>query len=735
MDKETASKKIKNRFARSNSSTSSNLILWKLLVPLVLAAIILIAAFSGIFWWQQNQKMDEHIQLTTIFVSEEYNHSLQEQSIILAEEMNWILENEKIETALEKRDVEQLMATSQNMYRRLSSVHNVTHIYFQGPDRVNLVRVHNPDKKGGFVDRFTIREAERTGDVVSGIELGSLGTFTLRVVKPIYINETLIGYFELGKEIEDILNSVAYKSDSEIAVFIYKDKLDCAKWENGMQMLGRDGNWSFYPTQALIYSTMALPEELDNIIKNEKLGHGQISPEAAPEFKSNGKTWHFALVPLMDASDDEVGYMIIMKDVTEDKKVFASNLKVIVIGSLVIFGILFIFYFIILDKTDKGILANKKELMDSEEKFRNIFEGAVEGINVSDVSTGKFRYVNPALCSMLGYTEEELMQQKTINIHPQNDLEQVLSELKVPETGEKTSLTNISCLRKDGTTIYVDISVFHAQVDGKTCTVGFYTDVTALKKIDDEMRAIKLAKLAAEESNRVKGEFLANMSHELRTPLNSIIGFSDMLRIKNFGSLNEKQSKFVGNISNSGKHLLELINDILDLSKVEAGKMELHCEEVDIFSIFKEVKDILDPMAAKKNITLEYTVNNQLSIIYADKIKLKQTLYNLVNNAIKFTDLQGNVSFSASTKHDMLHVEVVDTGIGISEDNLKKLFKPFTQLDSSTSKVYQGTGLGLSLVKKFVELHGGNVWVTSKPGEGSTFIFSIPLQREPKLTC
>ncbi len=722
MGKKTESEKIKNKFALSNSSTSSNLILWKLLVPLVLAAVILIAVFSGIFWWQQNQKMEDHIQLTTIFVTEEYNHSLQEQSITLVEEMNWILKNEKVEKAFEKRDVEQLMASSQNMYGRLSSVHNVTQVCFQGPDRVNLLRVPNPEYKGGFIDRFTIREAERTGNVASGVELGSMGTLTLRIVKPIYRNETLIGYLDLGKEIEDILDSVAYKSDSEIAVLIYKDKLDSATWESGVQRHGKDGNWSLYPTQVLIYSTMLLPDEIDDIIKNEKMANGQISPE----IESNGQIWHFALVPLMDASDDEVGYMIIMKDVTDDKMVFATNLKVIVIGSLTIFGILFIFYFIILNKTDKCILANKKELMDSEEKFRNIFEGAVEGINVSDVSTGKFRYANPALCRMLGYAEEELMQLKTIDIHPQNDLEQTLSELEVRKKGEKILLTNISCLRKDGASIYVDISVFHAMIDGKQCTVGFYTDVTDLKKIEEEMRAVKLAKLAAEESNRVKGEFLANMSHELRTPLNSIIGFSDMLRIKSFGSLNEKQSKFVGNISNSGKHLLELINDILDLSKVEAGKMKLHCEEVDIFSVFKEVKDILDPMASKKNITLEYTVDKQLSTIHADKIKLKQTLFNLVNNAIKFTDLQGSVSFSASAKDDMLYVEVVDTGIGISEDNLKNLFKPFTQLDSSTSKVHQGTGLGLSLVKKFVELHGGNVWVTSKPGEGSTFTFSIP---------
>lgn len=711
----------------TSSAPSSNSILWKLLFPLVLTAVILISFYSGIFWWQQEQQLEDHVYRTITLASEEYDRSLQEQSATLAAELNWIIANGQFEEALMERDADKLQNKSGHLYERLSSVHSITHFYFHGTDRVNILRVHNPDKSGDIIDRFTTLEAERTGQISSGIELGPLGTFTLRVVEPVYYNGTLIGYMELGKEIEDILSSVARKSDSEIGVFIYKDKLDRESWENGVKMLGRDGNWSYYSSQVLIYSTMDFPPEIDQVVKSEKAISDHIEQKTIQEIESDNKTWYMTFLPLKDASDTEVGYMVVMQDVTEEKRIFTTNLNVIIFGSALFFTLLFIFYFMILHKTDKSILANQQELINSEEKFRNIFEGAVEGIKVTDVESDKFRYVNFALCDMLGYREEDLLQMKANDIHPENDLEKALTKSESRKRDKKVLLSDIPCLRKDGTIIYADISIFHAVIDGKESRVGFYTDVTELKNIEKEIQEANLAKIAAEESSRIKSEFLANMSHELRTPLNSIIGFSDMLLTETFGSLNKKQFNYVNNISASGKHLLELINSVLDLSKVEAGKMELNYEEVEIIPVFKEVKDVLGPMAAKKNIALKCNMSEQFPIsIYADRIKFKQILYNLINNAIKFTDSGGHVSFDASIKDNMLYVSVTDTGIGISESDRKKLFSPFGQLDSSTAKVHQGTGLGLYIVKMFVELHGGEVWVTSTPGEGSTFSLCIP---------
>ncbi|WP_440948642.1 CHASE4 domain-containing protein [Methanosarcina sp. T3] len=235
------------------------------------------------------------------------------------------------------------------------------------------------------------------------------------------------------------------------------------------------------------------------------------------------------------------------------------------------------------------------------------------------------------------------------------------------------------------------------------------------------------AKQEAEVANRTKSEFLANMSHELRTPLNSIIGFSDLLYEKIYGNLNEKQLKAVGNISNSGKHLLNLINEILDLSKVEAGSFELHYSTFWLAEVFAEVRDMLFPFAASKGLKIELEIESNLPRVYADKERILQVLSNLVTNAVKFSNENGCIRVKAVKVDGFLKITVADDGIGIAAADHEKLFKPFSQIDSFSSKKYQGTGLGLALVKEIVQLHGGTVWFESEAGKGSIFGFSIPL--------
>jgi sensor domain CHASE-containing protein/signal transduction histidine kinase len=237
-------------------------------------------------------------------------------------------------------------------------------------------------------------------------------------------------------------------------------------------------------------------------------------------------------------------------------------------------------------------------------------------------------------------------------------------------------------------------------------------------------------KQIAESANRTKSEFLANMSHELRTPLNSIIGFSDLLYEKVYGELNERQLKSVGNISKSGKHLLDLINGILDLSKIEAGKLELSYKQFELASKLNIIKNLLSPIAERKNIQIEIDVDDDIGCICADEARFAQIMYNLVDNAIKFSYENGLVKIGARKKGDMVEITVKDTGIGIKPEDQSKLFKPFSQVDSFLSKQYQGTGLGLSLVKQIVHLHSGYVWFRSNLGEGSTFAFVIPIKSD-----
>ncbi len=258
----------------------------------------------------------------------------------------------------------------------------------------------------------------------------------------------------------------------------------------------------------------------------------------------------------------------------------------------------------------------------------------------------------------------------------------------------------------------------------KNTIMGTIQDITERRKAEG---ALLHAKIVAEAANRSKDEFLATMSHELRTPLTSIIGFSDILKDKMFGELNEKQDHYVDHILDAGNHLLQLINDVLDLSKVEAGKMELLYEHFSPSDAVDEVNTLLSPLAMDKRIKLVIDTDGNIEEIHADRTKFKQVLYNLASNAIKFTPEKGTVSIISGISENMLRVCVRDTGIGISLEDQAKLFQPFRQLNSYTTNEYAGTGLGLALVKRFVEMHNGKVWVDSIVGEGSEFYFSLPV--------
>lgn len=252
--------------------------------------------------------------------------------------------------------------------------------------------------------------------------------------------------------------------------------------------------------------------------------------------------------------------------------------------------------------------------------------------------------------------------------------------------------------------------------------------------IQTQQRRLHDAKDVAEAANRAKSEFLANMSHELRTPMNAIIGFSEILADQTFGELNAKQAKYVNNILTSGRHLLQLINDILDLSKVEAGRMELQCSSFDVGQALRDVITIVKQLAGKKSVALQTEVEPNLPLITADPAKFKQILYNLLSNAIKFTPPEGSVTVKALAAADQqvlgpaLRLTVTDTGIGLKKEDQERIFGAFEQADSSYARQQQGTGLGLALTRQLVELHGGRIWVESQgEGRGSTFIVVLPM--------
>lgn len=260
-------------------------------------------------------------------------------------------------------------------------------------------------------------------------------------------------------------------------------------------------------------------------------------------------------------------------------------------------------------------------------------------------------------------------------------------------------------------------------------------DITPRKIFENKLRKtleqLAIAKEKAEESDRLKSAFLASMSHELRTPLNSIIGFTGIIVQGLSGPINDEQLKQLTMVQNSSRHLLDLINDVLDLSKIEAKQLELRLSIFDVNNSVDSVVEVISPQADQKGLKIEVGVSSKIGHINSDKRRFEQILFNLINNAIKFTD-KGIIKIEGNVTDDSFVTHVSDTGIGIKEEDMGKLFNTFQQIETGLSRAHDGTGLGLSICKKLVELLGGEIWAESKWNVGSIFSFKLPLRLEDK---
>ncbi|NPE30072.1 PAS domain S-box protein [Methanococcoides sp. SA1] len=371
-----------------------------------------------------------------------------------------------------------------------------------------------------------------------------------------------------------------------------------------------------------------------------------------------------------------------------------------------------------LDITDRKHMENA--LKESNGRFRTIVEKATEAIFAYGLD-GNIILANDLALKNTGYTKDELL---AMNITDICDSDRFEGNEKVIEY--KDAVFETKRLKKDGTAYPVEVRITPILFAGKQIILDLSHDISESNRAKEDMHT---AKLAAEAANRTKSEFLANMSHELRTPLNSVIGFSEILMKQTSGEMSSKQKKYASNIHKNGKYLLDLINNILSLSKMETGEMDVHYTTFAPKRIIEEIELITRVSSNKKNIdvTIKTTSNTHIE---SDLRKFNTIVYNLLNNAIKFTPEHGSISIEENVVDDSIQVSVIDTGIGIAEEDIDKLFKPFGQLDSSHTRKFGGTGIGLVLVKKYIDMLGGSIRVESELDQGTKFIFTLPIKPE-----
>jgi two-component system cell cycle sensor histidine kinase PleC len=398
--------------------------------------------------------------------------------------------------------------------------------------------------------------------------------------------------------------------------------------------------------------------------------------------------WNWSLVPIKDASGKVGRFVLSLTDVTDHIRAEQAVGKALAYAER------------ILDTAPVPlvILDNHLNVKTANHAFFRTFKVSIEDIKdklLYDIGNREFDI--PQLRELL----EKIIPGNT-------EVYDFEVENEFPIIGRRTMLLNARSFYHEGTDmIFLVIE-----------------DITERKKI----REILIENERLTYANKARSEFLTIMSHELRTPLTSVIGYSILLKEKNKGKLNEKQEFYVDGILSNSKHLLDLINGTLDLAKIEAGKLELVIESISVQEIINEILILMKERASSRNVLLKKEFDSDLGVIEADRQKFKQILFNLLSNALKFSKEEGGIiTVSAKKEGDMAKISVSDTGIGIKEEDIPKLFQKFEQLDSGISRKYGGTGLGLAITKQLVELHGGKITVESRYGEGSTFTFLLPI--------
>lgn len=386
---------------------------------------------------------------------------------------------------------------------------------------------------------------------------------------------------------------------------------------------------------------------------------------------------------------------------------------------------------VIQDISDRKLA--EMRLRESEQRYRALLEKASDPILISDME-GNLLEVNQKALDLFGYDVTEIGQLNMQNLHEPTNRElyiQAFQKIVGDGTGQ---LLDGEVKRKDGSIVPVDITGGVVTWGDRQVVQGIFRDITERKQVEKQLQqsyeqlALSNAELA--RATRLKDEFLANMSHELRTPLNAVLGMTQSLTEEILGPLNPRQKKAIATIESSGAHLLALINDILDLSKVEAGKLELEISPTLLQALCQNSLQFVQQLALQKQISLHLEVPTAPLHFLADERRLRQILINLLNNAVKFTPNGGQVTLVAQQKdtegRPLLEFQVLDTGIGIAPEDQTRLFQAFVQIDSNLNRKYEGTGLGLALVKRLTELHQGQVSFHSQLGQGSCFVVTLP---------
>ncbi|MEO5336098.1 MAG: ATP-binding protein [Magnetospirillum sp. WYHS-4] len=893
----------------------------QILIPLLGFTIVVFAGILAGGFWLHGERERGRAEALVKDVEAMFLYGIRSQTQILEEALSHLVQDASLRTAFLAGDREALRQRALPAFLRLKEKSGISHFYFTGSDRTSFLRVHEPSWHGDVIDRVSTRDAARTGAVSSGVELGPLGTLTFRVVAPWRDGDRLIGFIELGTEIDSLIEGLRTAFDDDVAIFIFKDRLSREGWDAGMKRLGRPSHWDLLANIVQAGDgQIAMPAEVMGRVDRMAGGGGRGHLNMTVEGRRFGVGW----VPLMDAGGRTVGILSVLDDVTERYVAFLGQLSLLLIA-LVLGGAFVVWWFgSLADRIETDFRASEASLRGhieeldwtqetmleaqriahlgswewniaggslswTEEVYRifglepgsigptyEVFLGSVHPDDRPHVIAGvdlalkdasyaydiDHRIVRPdgavrvvrekgrverdatgtprrMIGTVHDITEqaarEELLKSTVVaqsiiagilrialeRIPLEAALEKALSMVLSAKGMKIMSKGCIFLMADDGRKLVMavqqglsdEIRTSCAELPVERCLCGraaalrelvhaatiderhdisypgisphgHYcvpiqsgeavlgvlntyvadghdydeTEAVFLHTMADALAGIVLlhrneqelalhrqhleemvewrthqlavAKEEAERANRAKSEFLSAMSHEMRTPLHSVIGFSDLLQAGGAGALSDMQAECVGKVLGAGRHLLALIEQLLDLSRIEAGKIDLTLVDVDPSSLVGETVAMVGPIADRCGVAVR--VDGMPGVrVRIDTTRFRQVMFNFLSNAIKYTPARGMVVVRGGERPGgMFRLSVSDTGLGIASDQRDGLFQPFSRLAHDRSAI-EGIGIGLYITKRLVEEMGGTLGMESEVGKGSTFWVDLPQVDRP----
>ena len=708
-------------------------------------------------WYLDSEiKRDLEQKLTDINVN--FQGLLEQRAQAMHVQLEYLAADEELQRLMLARDREQLQEKAKISFKRLFTLLKISHFYFHTPNQKVFLRVHNPALYGDFISRHSLQKAAATQQKAYGIELGPLGTFTLRTVIPWYQEEKLLGYLELGEDIELLINNFFHQENTILTLTINKRFLDKEKWAVGMKMLGKDpATWDLLPDKVIALPPP--PSLLPLIIEN--LNKAPRAPDDRWKINVDGKKFQGKLQTLRDSAGRYIGDFVVLRDVTVTMDEYWTTVMAFIGLCLLAAGGVLFSTAIQLGKTEAQLYETDLQLHDQISKVHNSNQQLEYEIEERKTAEAALNKIHDELEERVIERTEQLWlsleQIQQVRKQLTDIVTSVPDGLLVTDMDNRVLLINqraeelFNCTLDDCAGESIKTIIHDPALSGKMeetlqqqlndfrfnvsiiaadlkSPISLQVRTSALT--DKRGQTIGMIFLLHDNSkereiDRIKSEFITTAVHELSTPLTAILGFSEFLLNNPELGKNEKE-EFLSIINEKADFLSGLVGELLDISRIESGKpLELQKELHAATELFERPIQHLLQLSSGHRFEIDLQTPNTKLLV--DKEKIWQVMENLCSNAVKYSPVGGRVKITGRLTANDYRVTVSDQGIGMTQEQCVNVFEKFYRCNQTDTSV-GGTGLGLTIVKHIIESHDGQIWIDSELGQGTQVNFELPIQ-------